>query len=214
MKWKKNKNDVPENGSEEDYYDEPGYSPWGKNKRRGFGKKTFQKPDIPLGWIGAVLAVVVVLIFIVGPGWRDSGTAKKIQALEERVLLQEEQLARVEALGDLVKNIDENNKKIELNKKRFEIFEISASRRMEYLAKELSDIRDGSAGVKQTKAVKKAPEKSLPKTENILYHQVRAGDTLYAIGRKYGLTIDKLLQINKLSRNSKIYPGQKLIIKN
>lgn len=41
-------------------------------------------------------------------------------------------------------------------------------------------------------------------------HQVVAGDTVYAIARKYGTTVDAVLAANGLDRASVIYPGQTL----
>ncbi len=42
-------------------------------------------------------------------------------------------------------------------------------------------------------------------------HTVRAGDTLYSIGRRYGVTVDQIKRLNNLS-NDLIYPGQQLNI--
>ena len=43
-------------------------------------------------------------------------------------------------------------------------------------------------------------------------HTVRKGDTLYSLSKKYGTTVDKLLQMNKL-QSSNLSLGQKLIVK-
>ena len=44
-------------------------------------------------------------------------------------------------------------------------------------------------------------------------HTVVSGDTLYAIARKYGTTVDKLLKLNNLTENSKLQLGQKIRVK-
>jgi len=41
-------------------------------------------------------------------------------------------------------------------------------------------------------------------------HKVRAGDSLFKIGRQYGLTVQQLREYNNLKPNAKIYPGQDL----
>lgn len=43
-------------------------------------------------------------------------------------------------------------------------------------------------------------------------HTVVAGDTVYAIARKYGTTVDAVLSANGLTRASIIYPGQTLAV--
>ncbi len=41
---------------------------------------------------------------------------------------------------------------------------------------------------------------------------VQKGDTLYSIGRKYGVTVDDIRKENNISANNTIYSGQKIII--
>jgi diadenylate cyclase len=45
-----------------------------------------------------------------------------------------------------------------------------------------------------------------------IYYQVRAGDTLYDISRRYGVTLEELRRLNKLAPGAVIYPGQRLTI--
>jgi LysM repeat protein len=52
---------------------------------------------------------------------------------------------------------------------------------------------------KQSKAVKKR------------YHEVKKGETLYRIAKQYGITVDELRRLNKLSPNEPIEIGQKLL---
>ncbi len=42
------------------------------------------------------------------------------------------------------------------------------------------------------------------------YHLVRSGDTLWGIGRRYGLTVEELRRLNQLEPGTAIYPDQKL----
>jgi membrane-bound lytic murein transglycosylase D len=44
-------------------------------------------------------------------------------------------------------------------------------------------------------------------------HVVRSGETISSIARKYGTSVDKIMQMNNL-RNSRIGVGQRLIVKN
>ncbi|VEN72715.1 conserved hypothetical protein [Candidatus Desulfarcum epimagneticum] len=58
---------------------------------------------------------------------------------------------------------------------------------------------------------KKAPvkKKSHPKAR---YHTVRAGETLFAISRKYGVPVPTLRKYNNLTQTTRIYSGTKLLI--
>ena len=44
------------------------------------------------------------------------------------------------------------------------------------------------------------------------YHKVKKGETLYGIAKRYGLSVDELRQINKLSSKPTLDAGQKLIV--
>jgi LysM repeat protein len=41
---------------------------------------------------------------------------------------------------------------------------------------------------------------------------VKAGETLYQISRKYGLTVDQLKKLNGMGKDVTIRPGQELVV--
>lgn len=45
-----------------------------------------------------------------------------------------------------------------------------------------------------------------------VYHRVQPGDTLYRIGKAYGVSPEKLAKVNRISNPSRIYVGQKIFI--
>lgn len=45
-----------------------------------------------------------------------------------------------------------------------------------------------------------------------VYHRVQPGDTLYRIGKAYGVSHQKLAKVNKVADPSRIYVGQKIFI--
>ena len=50
------------------------------------------------------------------------------------------------------------------------------------------------------------------KNSGSVVHRVVKGDTLYAIARRYGTTVDKIMRLNGL-KSSRINIGQRLIVK-
>ncbi len=50
-----------------------------------------------------------------------------------------------------------------------------------------------------------------PKKDATTY-QVRSGDSPYIIARKHNMSLERLLALNQLSKRSKIFPGQRLIV--
>ena len=57
-----------------------------------------------------------------------------------------------------------------------------------------------------------APAKAAgPKSSQDVY-VVRPGDTLYSIAKRHNMTIERLLALNQLASNSKLQPGQKILV--
>jgi len=48
--------------------------------------------------------------------------------------------------------------------------------------------------------------------ENVVVHKVKKGDTLWKISRMYGSTVASIQETNRLSRSTRLYIGQELII--
>ncbi len=49
--------------------------------------------------------------------------------------------------------------------------------------------------------------------DNVVYHKVESGDSLYLIGLSYGVSVDLLRQYNDLKEGNMIRPGQMLVVK-
>ena len=59
--------------------------------------------------------------------------------------------------------------------------------------------------VAQNKSSRNASSKS---RNNVQYHKVAKGETVYSIARKRGLTVDQLCKMNHIGKNMRIRPGQ------
>jgi membrane-bound lytic murein transglycosylase D len=74
----------------------------------------------------------------------------------------------------------------------------------------VNDISDNSTNTKNKTSInKKSGSKTVKKSEN--YYSVKRGDSLFAIAKKYGITVEDLRKMNKLNGN-KLNQGQKLKI--
>lgn len=63
-------------------------------------------------------------------------------------------------------------------------------------------------------AKKKAQEEAKKKAEAAKWHVVKSGESQWSIAHKYGISVDQLRKMNKLTDKSVIQPGQKLRVKN
>lgn len=74
----------------------------------------------------------------------------------------------------------------------------------------VNDISDNNSTTKnKTSLTKKSGNKTVKKSED--YYYVKHGDSLFAIAKKYGITVEELRSMNKLKGN-KLNQGQKLKI--
>ena len=101
-------------------------------------------------------------------------------------------------------------KQLDFLAERLDRFETSVNAKIDQVITELQ-------GDDRTPVQQKAPEAKTPpapeketKEATPTVHKVQAGDTLFRISRKYGISIEQLRTYNKLGPNAKIYPGQEL----
>jgi LysM repeat protein len=109
-----------------------------------------------------------------------------MRSLERRIKQLEERLYRLDWIEAELEQIKEKNK-------QFNTF-IDTFRTLETPSKSST----AQTAEKQTKAV---------------YHEVLAGETLYGISRRHGITVDDLRRLNKLEPEATIYPEQRLLIR-
>jgi nucleoid-associated protein YgaU len=175
---------------EVDFSANEGYSVLTKNE----GNRLAGKPPGKSGFsllIGAVILgllilglLVLVAVLFQNPSNVESGS--NIRSLERRIKQLEERLYRLDTIKADLEQVKEKNKQVSTFIKTFGILETSPK------------ITPAQTAKKNTKAD---------------YHEVVAGETLYRISRRYGLTVDELRSLNKLESGAIIYPAQRLLIR-
>ncbi len=168
----------------------------------------------PLIFAGLGMGLIVVVIFI---GWiflqKQFVTGKnQIIQLGTRIEQFEDRLAKIKEIGEQISRLEMQLKEFAPSVERIDRFATSLSLRLDTLTRKLES--QGNKTV-EIKAADTAAPKTIGPTSNnvkIHYHVVQIGETLYKISRQYGLSVDELRRINKLESNTKIYPGQKLIV--
>ena len=109
-----------------------------------------------------------------------------MRSLERRIKQLEERLYRLDWTEADLEQVEEKNKQFNTSVDTFRTLEMP------------SKSSTAQTAEKQTKAV---------------HHEVLAGETLYRIGLRYGITVDQLRRPNKLEPEASIYPGQRLQIR-
>jgi LysM repeat protein len=184
----------------EDYLDEHERHIWDRKK----------SIPIPLVLLGSGFLVMIFLFIVFLSKTTDIASKTKIVNIEKRLALLEERLGKIDEIDEKLILLDTQGKKFDLFVDRFDRFETSMSLKMDIINNELYTSKKKS---KQA-AERKKPEKTKISKEikHPIYHEVKPKETLYQISRRYGLTVDDLRKLNRLTPETVIHPGQKLIV--
>jgi len=202
------------NENPEDNYNEQ-YSLWKEEKKLKFGTNTPKMSDkIPLSKFGIGFLILLILLILLFVRNRSTALENRIVALEKSVKNLEQMVDKLNVVDNRVAQVWEQAQTFQQFKERFDRSEAALTSRMDQivmnlgsLQKQMSRVRTRNAKTSKTATVSK-------KTTGNRYHTVKPGETLYQIAPRYGLTIKKLRQLNKLGESDTIYPGQKLVVAN
>ncbi len=79
------------------------------------------------------------------------------------------------------------------------------------IEKSISQLKNKTEKKESKSKVAAATKKAVKKKSRS--HMVKNNETLYSIGKKYNISIDKLRELNKLSKGATIYPGDNLFVR-
>ena len=186
----------------EDYHSEDFYG----NHTGIFKKKTLS--PIVLGGVGFIVLVILFMLIFFRPG--NVVGEERLQTLEARIQQLESKLATIGVIDQALDRLAEQEQKFSLLNKRLDRLEGTTKTQIDQIIKELSILHQKTAGKPLPKVG--APQTTAPAKKEIKtkFHQVRAGETLYRISQRYGLTVDQLRRYNNIDSKATIQPGQKL----
>jgi len=106
-----------------------------------------------------------------------------------------------ESLATLRKNYEDLSR-------QFQALESKLGQNLNQINDKLASLEKKQQPIAKTAATPAQGKKA--KAASAKTHVVKAGETLYQISRKYGLTVEQLKQLNNMGKNVTIQPGQKL----
>ena len=201
------------NENPEDDYNEQ-YSLWKEEKKLKFGTNTPKMSDkIPLSKFGIGFLILLILLILLFARNRSTALENRIAALENSVKNLEQMVDKLNVVDNRVAQVWEQAQTFQQFKERFDRSEAALTSRMDQIVINLSSLQKQMSRVGTQKVKTSKTAKVSKKTTENRYHTVKPGETLYQIAPRYGLTIKKLRQLNKLGESDTIYPGQKLVIR-
>lgn len=202
------------NENPEDNYNEQ-YSLWKEDKKLKFGTNTTKMSDkIPLSKFGIGFLILLILLILLFARNRSTALENRIVALENSVKNLEQMVDKLNVVDNRVAQVWEQAQTFQQFKERFDRSEAALTSRMDQIVINLGSLQKQMSRVRTQKAKTSKTAKVSKKTTGNRYHTVKPGETLYQIAPRYGLTIKKLRQLNKLGESDTIYPGQKLVVGN
>jgi LysM repeat protein len=201
-------------GNVEEISEDLGYPPEGENdwRRRA---ASHQRPMsrglfMLVGGVGVLL--VIILFVLIFSGGKDGKADERLSALQARVDQIDKKLAGVagfeERLAQAEKQARLAQQSVAGADRQFSVLE----GKIEDLSRKAqSPQKKESAPPAQAEPPKKEQEKPAAQTTEKT-HVVKAGETLYQIGKKYGTSVEELRRLNNLKPSQAIHPGQKLVV--
>ncbi len=221
-----NSRDNDNSSAEEDeLYGENGFSGWRKND-----SLLSDLMGNPFVWGCGIAFAMIVLLFIFWPKSDENEAVAKIESLAQKIEMLEN---RVFILESSFENAAIKSKSadqpIKVFEERIQQLEASVNQRTEKVNGALQVFMKRLTALEErpvpppTQVSAKPPEKPAapaktekpkpkpaPEKSPEKYHTVVQGDTLYSIGRKYEISVEKLMEVNGIGQASPIVPGQKL----
>lgn len=196
-----------------------------RNRTGGSGSSpggSLLKP-ILIAAVGLMLLIIVLLV-LSGRGRNDIKLEEKVAVLEAKIAqleekagksaglperlatLEQEQIAIKDSVADSIAQLDRNQRDIGAQLQ-------SVVRQLETSSRQASRPAASKPAARPApapKAAAKPAAKKAAQASSSGIYTVQPGDTLYRIGLKHNLTVDKLRQFNGLTAQDVIQPGQKL----
>jgi hypothetical protein len=150
--------------------------------------------------------VILILAFFFGVFLRDNSgeymeNQVPIQASSEQV---EKKLRQLQGLEEKIARLEREDIEIRQALKKVKNSKRVLESELERMGKRLPS--PGASGGAPSRTQKTALKGGK------CYHVVRAGDSLYKIAQHYALTVQELCQLNHMTQNKVIRPGQRLLI--
>ncbi|MBF0225497.1 MAG: LysM peptidoglycan-binding domain-containing protein [Desulfobacterales bacterium] len=187
--------------------------------------QNLKKPETPFMIIGVIIVGVILILEIFIPSQSKSVSENKSSEMAAKIENIEKIIEQITAISEKVSSLEQKIKKFSETAETFEKFEATTSIKLEYLTKDVTALKEkqisNNNNNNNNNIVTHTPSEpvvvpdilpSTPLKKEPKYHVVSGGETLFSISRKYGITIDDLLKMNKFNQKSDIYAGQKIIV--
>jgi LysM repeat protein len=179
-----------------------------KHSRKQDDSKPQRRTIVLWGGVILLLIVLVALLF----GGNDEVATEKPNAIDARVDQIEERLRALEGIDARIAKLEEREKALTQSIARANSSGQTLAGRVDKLNREVNGLQKRSASLAAKTGTPPAVQPEAVSGSEGRYHVVRAGDSLYRIAQKYGMSVGDLRRLNNISAKQAIYPGQKILV--
>jgi LysM repeat protein len=168
-----------------------------------------RKPFVPYLAAGVVALVVILGFTMYGKSSHSDALAEEMALLTKRLDDIEFRIGNLEQANSGDESLAALRSNAENLTRQFQDLEAKLGQNLNQINGKLADLEKN-----QKPIAKPAPTTPAKNTKAAApkMHVVKAGETLYQISRKYGLTVDQLKKLNDLGKDVTIRPGQELVV--
>ena len=159
---------------------------------------------------GALIALFFVLALFSFFFGRGPGGTGEQDLIRNKVTKMEGEVMRLKAMEERVINLEKN---LALQSVPATGAEGALAEKLETLSKRVEALEKKPASTEKpaaSAAVKEKLKKETASPAKKRYHEVKKGETLYQISKKYGISLTELRSLNNLNPEQSIQPGQKI----
>ena len=188
--------------SEESYEDYDAYATLNR-------QSLLRKPFVPYIAAGLVALVAILGFAIYGSNSQNDALVEEVALLAKHLDDIEFRLGNLEQANAGTADVNAMRESTENLRRQFQALEAKLGNNLNQIDAKLAALEK-----KQRQPAKTAstPPPKKPAAAKEKVHVVKAGETLYQISRKYGVTVDQLKKRNNLGKDMTIRPGQKLVV--
>lgn len=188
-------------------------------EKKSIWKKVLGRTETPFVLMGIGLVLVIVVFYTIYPRETAQDVLLDADAISDRLQQIEEKIGTMEAalegLGVLQQDMEPMKKAI----LRLDSTDASILTEMDSMSEQLASLQKEVNEIQKTASAETKPSVASTRGETeetasqAVYHEVQKGDTLYSIGRRYGVSVEAIRRLNSLSEQDAIHPGEKLKVK-
>lgn len=147
------------------------------------------------GFIGIILILLIVLLF----RGEDKAVTEELNVLKTRMEQMEKKASALEAAAKKMDAVDGQIKALQQSVSKVDGAQRSLAERIDKLAQRAEKPSAPQAAQKKPSAQAKL-------------HEVRPGETVFSIAKKYNLSAEQFLKLNNMTKKDTLQAGQKVLV--